>query len=66
MADSLEVRIMSWIDWVIVFVIIGGLNLVEVLCRKYIKSVADFLVAGRGCVRCVLCRERRENTHRLW
>jgi solute:Na+ symporter, SSS family len=39
---------MSWIDWVIVAVIIGGLNLVAVLCRKYIKSVADFLVAGRG------------------
>ena len=38
---------MSWFDWIIVIFMLVGLNLVALWCKKYLKSVADFLVAGR-------------------
>ena len=38
---------MAWIDWIIVIALLVGLNLVAWWCKKYLKSVADFLVAGR-------------------
>ena len=39
---------MHIIDWTIVVVFLTFLIAVGVYCRKYIKDVADFLVAGRG------------------
>ncbi len=38
---------MAWIDWFIVILMMVGLNLVAWYCKRYLKSVADFLVAGR-------------------
>jgi len=42
-----------WIDWFVVAVLVLGINLVALLCRKYVKGVADFLVAGRNVGRYV-------------
>jgi len=39
---------MHIIDWVIVVVFLTFLISVGVYCRKFIKGVADFLIAGRG------------------
>ncbi|MFH1616070.1 MAG: sodium:solute symporter family protein [Planctomycetota bacterium] len=39
---------MSWIDWTIVAVFVVGINLVGLYCRRYMKSVSDWLVASRG------------------
>lgn len=39
---------MHIIDWIIVGVFLGSLGFVGLYCRKFVKSVADFLVAGRG------------------
>ena len=39
---------MSTIDWTIVAVFLAGIVAVGFACRKYMKSVADWLVAGRG------------------
>ncbi len=39
---------MAWIDWFIAAGMLLGLNFVALGCRKYLKSVADFLVAGRN------------------
>ena len=39
---------LSSIDWIILGGLFVVLNVSGYLCRKYIKGVADFLVAGRG------------------
>ncbi|MFH1615475.1 MAG: sodium:solute symporter family protein [Planctomycetota bacterium] len=39
---------MSIIDWTIVAVFLVGINIIGIACRKYMKSVSDWLVAGRG------------------
>lgn len=39
---------LSWLDWTILSALFVLLNLSGYLCRRYIKGVADFLVAGRG------------------
>jgi len=39
---------MSYIDWLIVIIVLVALAIVGIVSRKYMKSVADFLVAGRG------------------
>jgi len=39
---------LSTIDWTILIALFILLNISGYLCRKYIKGVADFLVAGRG------------------
>ena len=39
---------LSWIDYAIVFVYIGGTIIAGTLARGAIKGISDFLVAGRG------------------
>ena len=39
---------LSWIDYAIVFVYIGGTIVAGTLARGAIKGISDFLVAGRG------------------
>ncbi|MFH1615562.1 MAG: sodium:solute symporter family protein [Planctomycetota bacterium] len=39
---------MSGIDWLIVGIFLVGINIIGIACRKYMKSVSDWLVAGRG------------------
>ena len=39
---------LSWIDYAIVFVYVGGTIVVGTLARGAIKGISDFLVAGRG------------------
>lgn len=42
-----------WIDWLVLAVMVLGVNLAAILCGKYVKGVADFLVAGRNVGRYV-------------
>ncbi len=42
---------MHLIDWLIIAILFIGLNLVGWYCKRYVKSVADFLVAGRNAGR---------------
>ncbi len=36
------------VDWIIFVIIFGGLLYSGFFCRKYIKGVSDFVVAGRN------------------
>jgi SSS family solute:Na+ symporter len=45
---------LSWIDWAIVAVVIGSLTAGVTLTRAYVRSVADFLAAGRTAGRYLL------------
>ncbi len=38
----------SWLDWTIVLAYIVAASVIGLLCRRYIRSLADFVVAGRG------------------
>lgn len=42
---------MSWIDWLIVIVPVGGVMFLGFYVSKYVVGVADFLVGGRLCHR---------------
>jgi len=46
---------MSWIDWVIVGAMLAVMVAGILLSRGYMRSVADFLAAGRSAGRYVLC-----------
>ena len=39
---------LSWIDYAIVLVYVGGTIIAGTLARGAIKGISDFLVAGRG------------------
>ena len=45
----------GWIDWVIIIVPIAFVYAMGLYSRKYARSVADFLSAGRVCRRYVIC-----------
>jgi SSS family solute:Na+ symporter len=45
---------LRWIDWVIFFSLIGGLTGLALFCKKYTRSVADFLAASRCAGRYLL------------
>jgi len=45
---------LSWIDWAIVAAVIGTLTVGVSLTRAYVRSVADFLAAGRTAGRYLL------------
>ncbi len=45
---------MSWIDWCVFIIPFLGVCYMALKCRKYSRSVADFLAAGRVCGRYVL------------
>lgn len=45
---------MSWIDWLIVVVPLASVMWMAYSIRRYLHSVADFLVAGRICGRYLL------------
>jgi len=38
----------SWLDWTIVLTYVVAASVIGLLCRRYIHSLADFVVAGRG------------------
>jgi len=38
----------SALDWIIVAAFLISINIIGIKCRKYMKSVSDWLVAGRG------------------
>jgi len=38
----------SWLDWSIVLAYVVAASVIGLLCRRYIRSLADFVVAGRG------------------
>jgi SSS family solute:Na+ symporter len=38
----------SWLDWAIVLAYVVAAAVIGLLCRRYIRSLADFVVAGRG------------------
>ena len=42
---------MKTLDWIIITSLFIGLNIVGWYCKRYVKSVADFLVAGRNAGR---------------
>ncbi|USN98987.1 MAG: hypothetical protein H6810_12695 [Phycisphaeraceae bacterium] len=46
---------MAPIDWVIVALVCGGVLAIGVRTRGYMRSVADFLAAGRGAGRYLIC-----------
>jgi Na+/proline symporter len=46
---------MSWVDWLIVIIPVTFVLGIGFYSRKYIRSVADFLAAGRVCGRYVIC-----------
>ncbi len=45
---------MHWIDWVIVFALLGGVTAVALATKKLMRGVADFLAAGRCAGRYLL------------
>lgn len=45
---------MSWIDWLIVIIPVTFVYCMGLYSRKYVRSVADFLSAGRVCGRYVI------------
>jgi solute:Na+ symporter, SSS family len=52
---------MQWIDWVLVVIPIAFVLAVAVYTRRFVKSVADFLAAGRCAGRYLLANARGES-----
>lgn len=48
------ITMFSWFHWLIILVPIAGVFIAALHCRKYVRSVTDFLVAGRCAGRYVL------------
>lgn len=46
---------MSWIDWVVVAMPLAVTILIAFITRRYVKSVVDFLAAGRSAGRYLVC-----------
>ncbi|MGB7158684.1 MAG: hypothetical protein WBD40_11495 [Tepidisphaeraceae bacterium] len=51
---------MQWIDWLLVILPIGFVLAVAIYTRRFVKSVADFLSAGRCAGRYLLANARGE------
>src|SRR6059058_1554980 len=51
---------MQWIDWLMVFVPIAVVFGFAIYTKRYVKSVADFLSAGRCAGRYLLANARGE------
>ncbi len=52
---------MQWIDWTLVVIPIAFVLAVAVYTRRFVKSVADFLSAGRCAGRYLLANARGES-----
>ena len=46
---------MTWLDWIIVVVPVLVVLIIGLKSQQYVKSVADFLAAGRVAGRYVIC-----------
>ena len=46
---------MTWMDWLIMFVPVAFILYMGYYSRRYVRSVADFLSAGRLCGRYLIC-----------
>ena len=46
---------MYWLDWIIIFLPLVVVLIVGIKAQKYVKTVADFLAAGRVAGRYVIC-----------
>ena len=46
---------MTWIDWTLVVLFLGGVAFAVAMTQSYVKSVTDFLAANRSAGRYLLC-----------
>lgn len=46
---------MYWLDWIIIFIPLVVVLIIGLKAQKYVKTVADFLAAGRVAGRYVIC-----------
>ena len=46
---------MSWVDWLIMLIPVAFVLYMGYYSRRYVRSVADFLSAGRLCGRYIIC-----------